>query len=175
MQAKLKELGIYDPDNTTIVEMTVPSASKTSNLPPISEIIKLTGDPKKGAVVSAKCYTCHQIEGNGIAYGPDLRNWVANQGVEPFLRAVIDPSAEIAHGFNGADVLLRDGRRIHGLAINQRDPVIVQSLGGLTQVIPQKQVAKVGKLKRSLMLSADQLGLTAQDLADLVAFCATLK
>ena len=174
-EAKLKELGIYDPDNVTITAITMPKPLEKSNLPPIAEILKLKGDPAKGAVAAGRCYTCHQIEGNGVAYGPDLRGWVANQGDEAFLRAVIDPAADIAHGFNGASVRLKGGGFIHGLAISRQDPVIIQSMGGLTQIIPKEKVEKVGNFKGSLMLSADQLGLTAQDLADLTAYLKTVN
>ena len=167
---KLKQLGIYDPDKVTVTELLVPEAPKESALPPISEILKLKGDAKNGKLVAARCHACHQIEGQGVHYGPDLRGWVADQGVEPFLQAVIHPSAEIAHGYGGAEVQLKDGRKIHGLVINQGDPIIVQSMGGITQYIPKKLGAKIGNLPRSLMLSADQLGMSAQDLADLTAY-----
>lgn len=174
-EAKLKELGIYDPANTTIVASTIPKWNKPSKLPPISEIQKLTGDPKKGKIHSARCYACHKIEGKGIAYGPDLRNWVANQGDESFYRALIEPSAEIAHGYSGTSVQLKDGGYIHGLAISRQNPVIIQSMGGLTQIIPKAKTSKVSNYRSSLMLSADQLGLTAQDLADLAAYLKTVK
>ncbi len=175
VKEKLKELGIYDPDNVTVTAITMPKPPKESNLPPVAEILKLKGDPAKGAIAAGRCYTCHQIEGNGVAYGPDLRSWVANQGDEAFLRAVINPAAEIAHGFNGASVKLKDGGYIHGLAISRQDPVIVQSMGGLTQIIPKSKVEKVANFRGSLMLSADQLGLAAQDLADLAAYLKTVK
>ena len=41
---------------------------------------------------------------------------------------------------------------------------------GGTQFVPLKRVKKVSKMKHSLMLTADQLQLKAQDVADLVAF-----
>ena len=173
---KLKELGIYDPENVVVQAAAMPRYNKPSSLPPMKEILSLKGDPKNGQLLSARCYACHQIEGNGIAYGPDLRSWVSNQGMEAFLRAVIDPSAEIAHGFNGTSVKLKgDAGYIHGLAISRQDPVIIQSMGGLTQIIPKSKTEKVSNYRSSLMLSADQLGLTAQDLADLGAYLETVK
>jgi putative membrane-bound dehydrogenase-like protein len=175
-KATLKELGIYDPDNVTITPAPMPKFNKPSTLPPVAEILSLQGDPANGKLVSARCYACHQIEGNGVAYGPDLRSWVSNQGMEAFLRAVIEPSAEIAHGYNGTSVKLKgDAGFIHGLAISRQDPVIIQSMGGITQIIPKSQTEKVSNFKESLMLSADQLGLTAQDLADLGAYLKTVK
>jgi hypothetical protein len=51
------------------------------------------------------------------------------------------------------------------------DPVMVRSMGGVTQIIPTNRVAgPPRRMKESLMMGAAQLGLTAQDVADLVAF-----
>jgi hypothetical protein len=46
----------------------------------------------------------------------------------------------------------------------------VQSLGGVTQLIPADLVKTNKGLGRSLMLGADQLGLDAQGVADIVAY-----
>ena len=43
-------------------------------------------------------------------------------------------------------------------------------MGGVMQIVPGAKVAKKLKMKRSLMMSAAQLGLTPQDLADIVAY-----
>jgi putative heme-binding domain-containing protein len=50
------------------------------------------------------------------------------------------------------------------------NPLIVQSTGGVTQMIPSAQVRERKRLGRSLMLSAEQLGLSAQQVADIVAY-----
>ena len=47
---------------------------------------------------------------------------------------------------------------------------LIQSQGGTVQMIPARKVQTVEPLGRSLMLSADQLGLSAQDLADVMAY-----
>jgi hypothetical protein len=46
----------------------------------------------------------------------------------------------------------------------------VQSTGGVIQMIPRPLVKERKRLGRSLMLSADQLGLTAQQIADIVSY-----
>ncbi len=43
------------------------------------------------------------------------------------------------------------------------------------QVIPSSRIESIDPLGRSLMLSADQLGLSSQDVADLVTYFKTLK
>jgi putative heme-binding domain-containing protein len=104
-----------------------------------------------------------------------LQGWIANQGEENFLRLVINPSEQISQGYNGSTVRLKDGGEVQGLVLSAKNPVIVQSQGGLVQMIPAGKVEKVEDLKHSLMLSADQSGLNAQDLADLTAYLKTLK
>jgi hypothetical protein len=43
-------------------------------------------------------------------------------------------------------------------------------MGGLTQIIPADRVASRRRIPGSMMMSASQLGLSAQDVADVVAF-----
>ena len=50
--------------------------------------------------------------------------------------ALVRPSAEIAQGFGGTEVRTKDGLTIQGLLIMQGDPLMVRSMGGVTQIIP---------------------------------------
>jgi putative heme-binding domain-containing protein len=43
-------------------------------------------------------------------------------------------------------------------------------MGGVTQMVPKTMIKDRHALGRSLMLSADQLGLSAQQIADVVAY-----
>ena len=166
----LKANKLYDPENQTITEAIVPVFEGESRLPAPEQILALKGNAEKGRTTAARCVMCHRIEDQGVDYGPSLRGWIKNQGEARFLRAIIDPSAEIAHGFSGSVVRLKEGGEIHGLVLSPRDPVIIQSQGGTVQMIPARKVQTVEPLGRSLMLSADQLGLSAQDLADVMAY-----
>ena len=56
------------------------------------------------------------------------------------------------------------------MLIKDGDPLMMRSMGGVTQIIPANRVAARRRMKESLMMGAAQLGLTAQDVADLVAF-----
>ena len=65
----------------------------------------------------------------------------------------------------------RDGKKIEGLYYSRGDPGIAGSTGGLMQLIPANRIKNSEFLaNKSLMLSADLMGLAAQDVADLVAF-----
>jgi putative heme-binding domain-containing protein len=48
-------------------------------------------------------------------------------------------------------------------------------MGGLNQTVAKGRIKEIGKMKQSLMLSATQLGMSAQDVADVVAYLKTLE
>ena len=98
------------------------------------------------------------------------------------IQAIANPSAEIALGYGGTEVLLKNGKRVHGIAFNNSElgrddspPVVIQSAGGLTQLIPREQIEQRQSFKRSLMYDPGTLGLTEQDIADLAAWLQTYK
>lgn len=171
----LKERGIYDPENIVVQAVSVPDSPKTA-LPSPQELAKETGDPSVGKMHAARCVMCHQIDGAGVEYGPDLRDWVANQGREAFFEAVINPSSGLAHGYQGFAINLKDGTVVEGLVFSKLDPVVVVSTGGLEQLIPKDRIKNMKRMwNKSLMLSADQLGFTAEQLVDLAAFMETYQ
>ena len=171
----LQERGIYDPGEVEISEAVVPAPEGDSKLPSAAAILALEGNASSGRTTALRCVMCHRIEGQGVDYGPSLTGWISNQGAERFVQAVLNPSAEIALGYPGSRVRLKGGKEIHGLTLGSKNPLIVQSQGGMVQVIPSGRIETVEPLGRSLMLSADQLGLSAQDVADLLAYARTLK
>jgi len=167
--AELKSRGLYDPDNVVIAESIVPKPPEIK-LPPVAEIARLVGDAKRGAGLVAACYLCHHIGDNGAEYGPTLTAFAKLQPPEVVIGAMVDPSADISHGYEGSEITLQDGRIVHGMVQSSGDPLVVQSMGGVTQLIPAKLVKTNRRLNRSLMLSAEQLGLDAQGVADVVAY-----
>jgi putative heme-binding domain-containing protein len=104
--------------------------------------------------------------------GPALDGWARGKSPEVIATAIVRPDAEIAHGYEGTEIRTKDGLTIQGLLIKEGDPLMMRSMGGLTQIIPADRVAPGPRrrMRQSLMMSAAQLGLTAQDVADLVAF-----
>lgn len=168
---ELKARGIYDPAKVVVQEVMTPApddAQKSALA--VEAVLALKGDAERGKATSARCIMCHEIGGVGVQFGPPLDGWGRTQTNEVIARSIIDPSADIAHGFDGSVILTKEGKTVQGLVIQEGNPTIITSMGGLTQMIPRKEIGSNQKLNRSLMLSAAQLGLTAQDVADLVAF-----
>ncbi|MCB1231251.1 MAG: dehydrogenase [Verrucomicrobiae bacterium] len=167
----LKERGIYDPSKITLQEIMTPDPKTVPNtLPSVAEILKLAGDPARGKVAAARYQLCHQIGGAGMMVGPGLDGWGKTQTSEVVATAIVDPSNDIAHGYEATEIKTKDGKTIQGLLIKDNNPFIMVSMGGVTQIIPGGKIASRKKMDRSLMMSAAQLGLTAQDVADIVAY-----
>ena len=166
--AALKEKGLYDPEAVSLTAIVLPEP------PPatfgVDDVLKLAGDAGRGSAVSQRCLMCHRIGDAGLDFGPEMTGWGRTQPVEVVARALIDPSADIAHGFYGTRVETTDGLVIDGLLINDADPLVIQSMGGQTQMVPKARVKSKRPSERSLMMSAAALGLTAQDVADVAAF-----
>ncbi|MSU24031.1 MAG: c-type cytochrome [Opitutus sp.] len=168
----LKTRGIYDADKIVLTAAIVSPAPATK-LPSAATIAAMKGDAQRGATLAQSCLLCHRIGDQGIEYAPNLTGFASRQTTEVVLSAIINPSADISHGYEGTEITLQDDTIIHGIVHSSSNPLIVQSTGGLTQLIPRAKIKSQQNLGRSLMLSADQLGLAAQDLADIVAYLKT--
>jgi len=167
LKKRLKDTGIYDPSKIKISEIVMPGKPASTKFSE-KDVLALKGDVDRGKTVAMRCAMCHHINDVGPHYGPDLRGWVARQGAASAVRSIVNPSADIAHGFSGTAINLKDGKWIDGLIVADGDPVVITATGGVTQMVPKGKIKSRQKMNRSLMLNADQLGLTAQDVADLV-------
>jgi len=168
----LKTAGIYDPETIVLKEIVVPKPAADLAELSVDEIVRLTGDATRGKNTVTRCLMCHAVGGTGAELGPALDGWGRGKSADVIATALVRPSAEIAQGYDGTELKTKDGLTIQGLLIKQGDPLMMRSMGGITQIIPADRVAAQGRrrMQESLMMSAAQLGLTAQDVADLVAF-----
>ncbi|HEY8549097.1 MAG TPA: PVC-type heme-binding CxxCH protein [Vicinamibacterales bacterium] len=165
----LRAAGIYDPDAIVLREAVVPQPDATLPELRVDRIVRLRGDTRRGRDLAVRCQMCHAIGGAGAELGPALDGWGRGKPAEVVAAAIVQPDSDIAHGYEGTVLRSRDGITIEGLLIKQGDPLMITSMGGLTQIIPADRIAERRRMRRSLMMSAAQLGLTEQDVADLVA------
>ena len=168
--AAMKVTGIYNPDTIHLDEMVVPRPPENAPVLSIDEIVGLRGDAARGKNVITRCLMCHAVAGTGADVGPALDGWGRGKSAEIIARAIVQPSAEIASGYDATELHTTDGLTIQGLLIKEGDPLMMRSQGGVTQIVPVARVASRRRMVGSLMMSPASLGLTAQDVADLIAF-----
>jgi len=166
--AELKKQGIFDPDAVKLVTIETPPAIPSTIK--VDEVMKLKGDVVHGQSLVVRCVMCHQLNGQGVEFGPNLQGWGISQPSEIIAQALIEPSKDIAHGFDGVSITCKDGTKIDGMVLSEGDILIVRSMGGQTQFVAKNKIASRKKMDRSLMMSATMLGMTAQDVADIVAY-----
>jgi putative membrane-bound dehydrogenase-like protein len=170
LRPALKTAGIYDPESLTLREVVVPKPAADLPTLSIDEVVRLNGDAARGKAKTTACLMCHAIGGAGAELGPVLDGWGQGKSADVIATAIVNPSAEIAHGYEGVELKTKDGLTIQGVLSKEGDPLMMRSMGGITQIIPADRVASRRRVPGSLMMSAAQLGLAAQDVADIVAF-----
>ena len=171
LAAEMKARGLYDPDTVKLVPAVSPEPPPgPSKLPPIAEIKQLAGEVERGRAAVQICYTCHHIGSQGGELGPDLTYFGRTQPVDVILDSIINPSADIALGYEASHLVASDDTVIDGIVIQNGDPVIIKSIGGMVQTVPKSKIKSLTKMKRSLMFSAEMMGLTPQALMDIAAY-----
>jgi len=149
----------------------VPTVMGTpSTLPSLKKILALKPDAARGKMLAARCIMCHRINGQGVEFGPTLTGIGKIQSRENIATAIVTPSADLAHGFIGEEVKTKNGKTLQGFISAEGDPILLRTFGGAEVAIDANDIAGRTKLKKSLMISAENMGLSAQDVRDIVEY-----
>ncbi len=142
--------------------------------PPMVELKKRHGDAARGMKVfnseSAACAKCHAFGGKGGDIGPDLTTARTKLGREGIFDSILNPSAVIAAGYEPWLIETKDGETYSGFVVSDGDTVTLKEPSGSTRAIPSIQIATRQQQKLSLMPDNIALGLTPQELVDLVEY-----
>ena len=139
-------------------------------LPSAKEILALKPDPTNGKVLSARCIMCHKIGATGVEFGPALTGWGRGQSREIILKAILEPSADLSHGFEGTELTVKGNKRLQGFMQAEGDPLVIRVFGGEDVVVEKADLISRKKLKISLMPPGNKFGLTAQQLRNIVEY-----
>ena len=153
---------------------------KETKLSSVDEIVKLKADKANGQVKSAICMTCHKINEHGINFGPNLSQWGQARDIKVIVHNIVNPAAELAHGFEKAVVLSSGKFRMEGIDMgysHHAGAIRVKTVAGEMHKIGfRRERVKIQRLNNhSWMPSAAKLGLTDQDVRDIAEYLKTLK
>ncbi len=139
-------------------------------------LAKKAGDAVKGrALMEATCFMCHQVNGKGLAIGPDLSGAGA-MGVESLLRNILTPNEQLESGYYRHDVRLANDTVVSGfLAGETADSLKIRRIGADELVIMKKEISAHDISKRSLMPEGLIEGFTDQQVSDLFSYLNQLK
>lgn len=153
------------------------STSTNKKLPPVSELVALKGDIKKGsAVFAANCLVCHQVNGEGMDFGPKLSEIGSKLGKDGQYLAIMFPDAGIGFGYEGWEIKMKDGSTLNGIISSKTETDISLKMpGGITQSIKTSAVKSMKMMNNSMMPTGLMDGMSKEEAVDLVEFLTSLK
>jgi putative heme-binding domain-containing protein len=157
-----------------------PRSQGAHALPPIAELAKLRGDPRNGAAVFRReavgCLKCHQVNGEGVDFGPNLSEIGTKLAREAIYEAILDPSAGIAFGYEAWQLTLKDGDEAYGLIVSETtDEIALKAVGGVVTRYRKIDITERTKQKLSIMPTGLEQAMTTQELVDLVEYLTSLR
>jgi putative heme-binding domain-containing protein len=122
-----------------------------------------------------QCSTCHAVTRDGVRrggdIGPELTAIATKYGRPELFDAILNPNAGIAFGFDTWSWEEASGRVVSGFLLAESDEqLVVKDTSGVRQVLDAQQVVSKRKHALSTMPEGLATGMSAQQLADLVAF-----
>ncbi|MCO6457307.1 MAG: DUF1080 domain-containing protein [Pirellulaceae bacterium] len=183
----LKESAAFGLNNSADAEVRsaaarlfpLPPARNNETLPPISELLKRTGDAGRGKLVfekSAECAKCHLVRGQGKEVGPDLSEIGGKLSRQALFESILYPSAGISHNYETWALALDSGNVVTGVLVSQTDDTItIKSADAIARTFNKSEIEEQKKQNISLMPADLQKTMNVQELLDVVEYLATLK
>ncbi len=145
------------------------------------QFLSTAGDPKRGEKIfydaegTANCAKCHLVKGKGGTVGPELSIVGTSRTREFLLESVLDPNKVITAGYQTIMILTKDRKFITGIKKNEDESGFdIVDKEGKDRHIPRDKVKKFKTQKISTMPGNFKDLLEVQEVADLLAYLATL-
>ena len=135
------------------------------------------GDAASGRrlVESSQCLDCHRIGETGSRLGPDLSDIGSRRSTDVLRRAIVAPDDDVVPEHRFVRLVTKDGTVVAGRLLNQ-DAFSIQLINAGEQLKSylKSNLREHTILEKGLMPSFESK-LTAQQVADIVSYLATLK
>jgi putative heme-binding domain-containing protein len=125
---------------------------------------------------NAKCAVCHRVGQEGGQIGPDLTQIGRIRSKTDLLEAVVFPSSSFVREFQPYSIITVDGKVENGTIARETDDVIyLQTQIGTPIAIPKETIEEIAPSTVSIMPQGIDRMLSPQELADLIAYLASLN
>ena len=145
------------------------------------QILSLPGDPARGKAVFLKttgvqCKNCHRIQQEGEEVGPELTSIGNKYNRAQLLESILEPSKLIDPKYVTYLLETVDGRSLTGLLVKKdADEVLLKDAQNKLIRVRAEEVETLVAQPQSLMPDLLLRDMTAQQVADLLAFLSSLK
>lgn len=145
------------------------------------DILKLPADSLRGKLLFAEsktmqCRNCHKVGDVGKTIGPDLNGIGKKLDKVKLLESILEPSKTIDPKFAAQLVETSDGQVVTGLLVSQDDKqVVLRGVDGKETTIAADDVELIAPQQKSLMPELLLQDMTAEQVADLLEYLASLK
>jgi putative heme-binding domain-containing protein len=125
---------------------------------------------------ATQCRNCHRVETVGKQVGPDLDGIGKKYGRAELLDQILNPSRKIDPKYMTYIVETKAGRVFTGLLISRTDKqVLLRDAKQKQTIIPANEIEELIVQRKSLMPELLLKDMTAQQVADLLAYLSSLK
>lgn len=144
-------------------------------------LLEMIGDATRGRErfldgQSMQCSLCHRVQGSGRSVGPDMDGIGKQRSRQELLESILDPSKVIDLKYRSHQVLSTAGQLVNGLLVRETDTeMVIRSADGRNHRINKDEIESRRVQAESLMPNGLVADLTAQEVADLLAFLESLK
>jgi putative heme-binding domain-containing protein len=163
----------------------LPPAERERTLPAepdVKLLLSLRGVPERGAALltplgkGAVCLACHLVGGTGRELGPDLSKVGSRLNTEALLESILKPSSVMTPEFVPHTLVMKDGAMVTGFLRPEEKGILpIRLLTGETQKVVATDIVERKRLTTSLMPEGQHQAFTAQELADVLSYLASLK
>jgi putative heme-binding domain-containing protein len=131
----------------------------------------LTGDASRGSAEFTRlCASCHRWRGIGQSIGPDLALY-RGKPVADYLTAILDPNAALEPRYLAWTAELPGGQVFTGVVQDESSAgLTLVEPGGVRHALKRSQLTRLEPEPHSLMPEGLEAGLTAGQMADLLAW-----
>jgi putative membrane-bound dehydrogenase-like protein len=162
-------------------EKLFPSPPSKNNKPlrPITELVKLNGDPTRGKLLfntTGTCAKCHIVNDIGKEVGPNLSEIGSKLSPQAMYESILFPSAGVSHNYETHMIVTEDGTSISGIMVSDTpDSVTLKGADAIPKTVKKSDIEEMVTQKISLMPADVQKLLTEQELVDIVKYMLILK
>ncbi|NJM26581.1 MAG: c-type cytochrome [Bacteroidia bacterium] len=123
---------------------------------------------------SSLCTTCHQVNNEGVKFGPDLSEIGDKLPKDGLYTAILYPDQGISFGYEGYRFKLKDGSEAFGMIVSETNDAVEIRYINTDQHLDKANIVSRTKVETSLMPANLQAGMSEQQLVDLVEYLKSL-